>query len=217
MRGRARFRAYFEVGARPRTSELWALGRRAFVFDAYGRRPHDLFTPTIRLLNCLVLILLGACSDDGGETPPPSIQEVAKEAEVTTPAPTELEAARPILSFPTQPGSTIFLDEVPPWYTGSRPWDQLPESGKRELWANRLAYEGVIAEATQPATSQNVSAVSAAAGEAVLNRVVSEYNLDPFYRSADFFGPRMVIWLPEEAWAQLPDADKAALEAFMAS
>ena len=172
----------------------------------------------MRLLIAVTALVLCSCSGAGEEQT--SVRADAPAAPVeqpTTPPSVHQNTERPGLAHPARHGSTIHLAQVPDWYNGDRPWKDLSEAARRDLWAKRLAYEEITTEATKPAAGGGEGSSDAAAGEAVLHRVVDEYNLDPYFRNADTFGRRMVIWLPEAAWRKLSTSDKQALEDYMAS
>lgn len=170
----------------------------------------------------LLVVTLASCGDpepraedrtllDTARAPAPSLPRAEETATDSNRAGYEKDRFRPTVG-------AWSLDEVPDWYAGTLgPWKQLSEETRRNLWNARGSYEGVMNEALKPAEPQRAAPEAAARGERILHRVVADYGLDPYFREADTFGPRMVIWLPETAWARMSDPDKRALEAYMAS
>jgi hypothetical protein len=110
---------------------------------------------------------------------------------------------------------TDSLDRVPSWYHGDKPWTSIGKEGRLKMLPFRRAYESQEKNAREK--SPGPSASNAAAGRTLLNRIVTKYRLDDFYRTPDTFGGRMVIWIPEGEWAQLSGSQKNALEAFLSS
>jgi hypothetical protein len=168
-----------------------------------------------------------ACGQESQPKAAPSSQTLATpvvEAEVPNAIETSrgspADSVRPVYEKDAfQPAGAVWsLNDTPDWYNNTLgPWRNLSEQQRKDLWNARSSYESVMTDAMTPASSATANAEIAAAGQRVLHRVVREYNLDPYFREADTFGRRMVIWLPEGAWAKLSTADKDALQAFMAS
>jgi hypothetical protein len=108
------------------------------------------------------------------------------------------------------------VSDVPPsWYQGAKLWSEIGLEGREQLIRMRAAYEAQQATAQQAGSGSDDKAV--AAGRALIDRIVQRYRLADVYKEPDTFGPRMVIWLPEVAWARLSSAEKESIEAYMSS
>jgi hypothetical protein len=107
------------------------------------------------------------------------------------------------------------ISRAPAWYRGTKPWTSISPEGRREILRMRRGYEATRRQANEPSTA--APAAGAAAGKALLNRIVTQYGLHDFYRQPDMFGPRMVIWLPKSAWVKLTSAQRRSLESYMSS
>lgn len=107
-------------------------------------------------------------------------------------------------------GQSQDVDKVPAWYTGTKPWLEIGRAGREDLLRKRAAYEAIIAKAKTPANGTDAS--GAAAGKKLIASTVAKYGLDPWFLTPDYFGPRMVIWLPETAWARFTSVQRASIE-----
>jgi len=108
------------------------------------------------------------------------------------------------------------LDRVPAWYKGDKPWTSISREGRLEMLRFRRAYELQERKAREPSVAPR-EPNAGQQGRLLLNRIVTKYKLDDFYRHPDTFGGRMVIWIPEKEWEQLSRAQRASLESYMSS
>lgn len=114
----------------------------------------------------------------------------------------------PVLAFGDE------LDKTPSWYNGDKPWASIGRAERKKIILMHGGFEVAQKEASKPATAA-VPRDLANAGEALINRIVKDYRLDPSYKNPSLFGPRMAIWLPEKAWARLSEKEKESVVAFM--
>ena len=105
---------------------------------------------------------------------------------------------------------------APPWYQGSKPWSEISEEGRDEILKMRSGYEAYQERAEEPAHGDTDPDI-AQAGQVLIGNICDEYGLDSHYKTPHMFGPRMVIWLPEAAWANLSDSEKRSVSTYMSS
>jgi hypothetical protein len=162
----------------------------------------------IGCLAFLVLIVLGQLVDllGGGRTAPTS--PVSSNA----PAVSESVSAAPA---PQVHEDIRVSDTAPYWYNGAKPWSAIGVEGRETMMRMRAKFEADQAAANQPGSRSSDKA--AAKGRRLIDKIVRSYGLDDVYREPDTFGPRMVIWLPQAAWAKLSQGEKKSIEAYMES
>lgn len=107
------------------------------------------------------------------------------------------------------------IDQTPAWYQGSKPWSSIGREGREQLLRMRAHYEANEASAHE--TSGTAPDAAAKAGRRLIDRTVTKYALDDYFRTPDTFGSRMVLWLPERAWDAFSAVQKQSIEAFMKS
>jgi hypothetical protein len=80
----------------------------------------------------------------------------------------------------------------------------------------RRGFEAYQSKANEPADTVPAGDL-AEEGRKLIEQICKEYKLDPYYQSPQMFGPRMVIWLPGNAWDRLTPAQQSSIIAYMSS
>lgn len=105
------------------------------------------------------------------------------------------------------------IDKTPDWYRGSKPWTSITKEGREELLRMRAGYEAIRDKAEKP--GPGVSGRTPADGRKLIDKIITKSHVDAFYLKPSMFGPRTVIWLPEQAWDGLSVVEKKSIEAYM--
>lgn len=108
------------------------------------------------------------------------------------------------------------IDKVPSWYNGQKPWNSINREGREEILNIRRKYEADTRKAQQPSIKSEPGNL-VINGEKLIKSIHEKYKIHSFYSEPGRFGSRMVIWLPEEAWAKLSNEEKISIEAYMKS
>ena len=161
------------------------------------------------LMSTVILVIAVGCTENG----PTTIQNRQAQSE---PERERLESAAQVGR--QTPDREEGLDRVtsPPWYQGSKPWSEISEEGRDEILKMRSGYKAYQERAEEPAHGDTDPDI-AQAGQVLIGSICDEYGVDSHYKTPHMFGPRMVIWLPEAAWANLSDSEKQSVSTYMSS
>ena len=118
------------------------------------------------------------------------------------------DQSRPVSGVETIP------DAAPSWYTGTKPWSSIDPQGRRDILNMRANYEATKAAAEKPS---EVQSPEASRGRELVARMCDRYQLDAYYKTPRMFGPRMVIWIPEDAWSGMSSQEQSAVVAWISS
>ncbi len=105
-----------------------------------------------------------------------------------------------------------YIDNAPSWYEGKKPWWPVGREHPVDILSLLRAFENNRASAKE---ESNIDLV--ARGEQLISQTLKQYRIDPIYNAPRVVGPRMVIWLPQEAWNGYSPEQKASIEAYMQS
>ena len=107
-------------------------------------------------------------------------------------------------------------EQIPPWYSGSKPWAELPNKTKTEITRLHNGVEEAKRQATLPPTSTQERKL-VMMGKESIDRIVIKYKLDKFYNKPSISGRKNMFWIPEVEWRKLPPEIRRSIVAYAKS